>query len=326
MAAERPAAFPSAQESAETEFQAPPMKKLPKPIRILLVLTVLFFILYEVKCLLSEPVADHPYFNPNHFWVIAHRGGRSLGPESTLYTFRRAVEIGVDVLELDVQITKDGQLVILHDGTVDRTTNATGQVRNYSLAELKKLDAAYRWTPGNGRTYPLRNQQIKIPTLNEVFETFPETRINIEIKDAESDLIPSLCRSIRDFHMTEKVMVASFDAGALKRFRGICPEVATSAGSTEAILFYSLQKMYMEASYSPDAQALQVPEYLGDLQVVNRRFLEAAHARNMRVHVWTVNDIASMKRLLKLGVDGIMTDYPDRLMKLLNNRGDRNFH
>jgi glycerophosphoryl diester phosphodiesterase len=292
------------------------MNKLLKPIRILLGIFVLFFILYEVKCLLSEPVPDHPYFNPDGFLVIAHRGGRSLGPESTLYTFQRAVDIGVDVLEIDVQSTKDGHLVILHDGTLDRTTNATGEVNNYTLAELKKFDAAYRWSPKNGRAYPLQNKQVKIPTLVEVFETFPETRLNIEIKESQPDVIPSLCHLIRDYHMTKKVMVASFDAGALKRFRAMCPEVATSAGSTEAILFYSLQKMHMEASYSPDARALQVPEYFVGLQVVNRRFLEAAHARNMRVHVWTVNDIDSMKRLLKLGVDGIMTDYPDRLLEL----------
>jgi glycerophosphoryl diester phosphodiesterase len=286
-------------------------------LRIFLGLFIVLFILYEVACYLAKPAPNHSFFIPRGFLVIAHRGGRSLGPESTLYTFQRAVDAGVDVLEIDVQSTRDGHLVILHDSTVDRTTNATGQVKNYTLAELKRLDAAYRWSLNNARVHPLRNKQITIPTLVELFETFPETRVNIEIKNTEPDMIPSLCRIIQEHRMSEKVMVASFNTNTLKKFRSICPGIATSAGSSEAILFYALQKMRMEAAYSPNAQALQVPEYYGSLQVVNRRFLEAAHARNLRVHVWTVNDVDSMKRLLKLGVDGIMTDYPNRLLALL---------
>jgi len=138
-----------------------------------------------------------------------------------------------------------------------------------------------------------------------------------EIKDPKLSEIPSFCGSIRDHNMSTKVMVASFDAGVLKEFRLVCPEVATSAGFTEAFLFYFLQKIRMESVYSPDMQAMQIPETRDNRQVVNRRFVEAAHARNMRVHVWTINDIESMKQYLKLGVDGIMTDYPDRLIKLL---------
>jgi glycerophosphoryl diester phosphodiesterase len=166
----------------------------------------------------------------------------------------------------------------------------------------------------------LRNKGIKIPTLAEVFNAFPQTRINLKIKDARSGTIQSLCRMIPSHHMTEKVMVASFDANSLKEFRSLCPRVATSAGSSEALLFYGLQKLYLESVYSPDAQALQVPQSYQDLRVINTRFIEAAHARNMRVQVWTVNDIDSMKRLLKLGVDGIMTDYPQRLLELLKKQ------
>ncbi len=115
-------------------------------------------------------------------------------------------------------------------------------------------------------------------------------------------------------------MIASFSTGALKKFRAICPTVATSAGTSEAIWFYALQKMHMESAYTPNAQTLQVPENSGDLQVVNKKFVEAAHARNMRVQVWTVNDIDSMKRLLKHGVDGIMTDYPQKLIAILKKK------
>ncbi len=296
------------------------MKMPQKRFKTLLVLLLILIIGYEILCLFARPVPDHPYFTSNKFLVIAHRGGRSLGPENTLYTYRNAVKLGVDVFEMDVRGTKEGALVALHDDTVARTTNATGPVENYTLAELKKLDAAYRWTPDNGRTFPLRNKGIVIPTLAEVFNAFPQTKMNLEIKDPRSSAIRSLCRLIREQHMTEKVMIASFDAGSLREFRAVCPRVATSAGSSEAMLFYGLQKLYLESAYSPDAQALQVPRAYGDLRIVNRRFIEAAHARNMRVQVWTVNDIDAMNSLLKQGVDGIMTDYPQRLLELLEKR------
>ena len=269
-------------------------------------------------CLIAKPVSNHPYFNPDDFLVIAHRGGRSLGPESTLYTFQRALDIGVDVLEVDIRTTKDGQPILLHDRTVDRTTNGTGPVDNFTLAKLKTLDAGYRWTPDHGQTFPLRGKGLTIPTLAEVFQAFPNARINIEIKESRIAENANLCRLIRTYQKTHRVMVASFDVSQLKKFRKQCPEVATSAGAREAFLFYGLQWAHLENLYSPSAQALQVPEYYGSRQVVTPRFLEAAHARNMCVHVWTVNDTNSMQQLINLGVDGIMTDYPEKLLGLLD--------
>jgi glycerophosphoryl diester phosphodiesterase len=272
---------------------------------------------YAVLFLIAKPVSDHPYFSPDNFWVIAHRGGRSLGPESTLYTFQCALELGVDVLEVDIRTTKDGQLILLHDRTVDRTTNGTGPVNNYTLAKLKTLDAGYRWSPDRGQTFPMRGKGLTVPTLAEVFKTFPNARINIELKESRTVEIASLCRLIQDYQKTHQVMVASFDVSQLNKFREQCPQVATSAGAREAFLFYGVQWAHLEHLYSPPAQALQVPQYYGNRQVVTPRFLEAAHDRNMRVHVWTVNDRQSMQQLINLGVDGIMTDDPERLLRLL---------
>jgi glycerophosphoryl diester phosphodiesterase len=274
-------------------------------------------IAYVVLSSMSKPVSDHPYLNPDNFWVIAHRGGHSLGPESTLYTFKRALEIGVDVLEVDIRTTKDGEPILLHDRTVDRTTNGTGPVDNFTLAKLKTLDAGYGWSPDHGQTFPLRGKGLTIPTLAEVFKAFPSARINIEIKESRTAEISRLCQLIQDYQKTNLVMVASFDVSQLNEFRKQCPEVATSAGAREAFLFYGLQWAHLENLYFPRAQALQVPQYYGNRQVVTPRFLEAAHDRNMRVHVWTVNDTHSMQQLINLGVDGIMTDYPERLLQLL---------
>ncbi len=292
----------------------------PKFIKALLGLFLIFFVIYGILYALARPISDHLYFKPDKFLAIAHRGGRSLGPENTLYTFKRAVELGTDVLEMDLQTTSDGALVILHDREVERTTNGTGAVDSFTLSELKKLDAGFRWSPDNSRSYPLRNKGVTIPTLTEVFKAFPDTRINIEIKSSQVNTIQNFCRTIRDHGMSEKVMVACFDSGKLGEFRSLCPEVATSTGASEAAMFYWLQWANLESAYSPSAQALQIPEVYGQYRIATRRFLDAAHARNMRVHVWTVNDIESMQQLIDLGVDGIMTDYPERLEKIL--KGD----
>jgi glycerophosphoryl diester phosphodiesterase len=293
---------------------------LPKRIKTWLVLLLILLIVYDILCWVADPAPDHPYFQTDKFLVIAHRGGRSLGPEGTLYTFRKAVDLGVDVLEMDVRSTADGQLIILHDRALTRTTGTAGLIENFTLSEVKKLDAAYHWTTDSGRSFPLRNTGIRIPTVAEVFQAFSKTKMIIEIKDYRSDAVQSLCGLIRDHQMSEKVMVASFETDSLKEFRSLCPRVATSAPTAEATLFYILQRLYLEAAYSPEALVLQVPEALRDLPIVTRRFIEAAHARNMRVQVWTVNDINSMKRLVDLGVDGIMTDYPQRLLKVINNQ------
>jgi glycerophosphoryl diester phosphodiesterase len=287
-----------------------------KRLKYVLGVPLSLMLLLGVLRLIADPVPDHPYFNPDKFLVIAHRGGRDLGPENTLYTFQRAVDLGVDVLEMDVHRTQDGKFVVLHDTTVDRTTDGTGPADRYTLAELKKLDAAYHWSPDNGKSFPLRGKGLSIPALWEVFDAFPKTRINIEIKDPDQTGLSALCRLIHDHGMSQKVMVASFEAGALKKFRTTCPGVATSAGTSEALFFYVLQKMHLESVYTPSAQALQVPQAYGDLQVVTKRFVEAAHARNLKVHVWTVNGADAIEDLLQLGVDGIMSDNPQRLLEV----------
>ncbi|UCF90637.1 MAG: glycerophosphodiester phosphodiesterase [Desulfobacterales bacterium] len=296
---------------------------MPKKLAGILLGSILAALLgYEVLCFLARPVPEHAFFNPDRFLVIAHRGGRGLGPEGTLYTFQRAVRMGADVLEMDLRRTRDGTLVLLHDPTVERTTNGTGEVRNFALAALQKLDAGYRWTPDNGRTFPLRGKSLTIPTLAEVFAAFPKTRMNIEIKDAQPSTVKSFCRMIQAHDKTEQVLVASFDAGPLKQFRAECPDVATSAAGAEAFFFNGLQKVRLEAVYAPEAEALQVPAHYGNQPVVTPRLVAAAHARNLRIHVWTVNDAARMRHFLELGVDGIITDYPDRLLNLLH-RGER---
>jgi glycerophosphoryl diester phosphodiesterase len=267
----------------------------------------------------GERAADHPFFKGDgpRTLVIAHRGGAGLWPENTLHAFARAAESGADMIELDVRSTADGALVVFHDATVERTTGGAGAVGEMSLGELKRLDAAYRWTPDGGKTFPLRGGGVVVPTLEEVFEALPEMRFVIEPKRGTPSAAQSLCRVVRGRGMGEKVLVASFNQTVLDEFRRECTGVATSAGPGEVSKFLALSKAGLGASYTPAMQALQIPEYAGGVRVITGSLVEAAHERNLKVHAWTVNDEASMRGLIALGVDGIMTDYPDRLLSLL---------
>lgn len=267
----------------------------------------------------SAPAPERAFFRlgaPRPL-VIAHRGGAGLWPENTLHAFERAAALGADVIETDVRLTADGALVLIHDATVERTTDGAGRVADLTLAELKRLDAGHRFTPDGGRTFPHRGRGLTIPTLAEAFALANGRRFNLEPKDDSPALVTALCRALREHGMVERVVVAAFRQATLEQFRRECPEVATAASASEASAFLARYKAGLAASYSPPMQALQVPEYAGAMQVLTRDFVAAAQARNLHVHAWTVNSTEDMRRLLDMGVDGIMTDYPDRLLELL---------
>jgi glycerophosphoryl diester phosphodiesterase len=284
---------------------------------VLVIMSIIYGSLATTK---GEPATEYGFFKQETKkpLVIAHRGGAGLYPENTLQAFQNASDLGVDVLELDVRSTSDGTLVVLHDATVDRTTDAAGKVNEKTLDEVKKLNAGFRFSTDQGKTYPHRGGKFSIPTLREVFSAFPAMKFNIEPKQAEPSIIAPLCELIKEFKLTDKVVIGSFNQTILDEFRSGCPQVATSAGPSEASKFLAMYKTGLSESYSPAMQALQIPEKLAGVQVVTKEFVEAAHERNLEVHVWTVNETADMRRLLDIGVDGIMTDYPDRLIHLLN--------
>src|ERR1043165_3821623 len=190
------------------------------------------------------PMHEHTYFrvDASRPLVIAHRGGAGLWPENTLYAFERAVALGVDVIETDVRTTAEGELVVLHDELVDRTTDGSGPVNAMTLAEVKRLDAAYHFSTDGGRSFPLRGTGVTVPTLREVFDALPHMRFNIEPKQGTPSLAVPLCRLIRERGMTKRVMVGSFSGSTLQEFRHECPEVATSASADEVASFLALQE------------------------------------------------------------------------------------
>lgn len=256
--------------------------------------------------------------------VIAHQGGDGVWPGDTMYAFENAVNIGADVLEMDAHITKDGQIVLMHDEQVDRTTNGTGLIEDLSLAELKQLDAAYRWSQDGGQTFPFRGQGIQVPTLEELFQAFPQMRYVIEIKLTKNPIDKPLCELIRQHNMQDKVVIASFHDEAMQNFRETCPEVATSASRGEVTKFVLLGKIFLSGLIAPHYQSIQPPydpQESMNIPVMTKRFIREAHAKNVKVEPWTVDDPELMKQYIGWGVDGIMTDRPDIMMEVLKDLG-----
>ena len=268
-----------------------------------------------------EKIRDHPYFKLPEPWAIAHRGGRGLWPENTLFALERAQALGVDVLDIDLRTTSDGVLVVMHDATVDRTTNAHGRVDSMALAELRKLDAGFRFESGSGQ-FPFRARGIQVPMFEEVLTRFPETRINVEMKDFTSELAVKLCRMIEQHSATERVLAGSFPQDAMEAFRESCPSVATSATLRESLVLYQLHRMYLANIYRGPAVALQIPETIRGRRVLDTGLLQLSREYNLKVQVWTVNEEADMKRLLEMGVHAVLTDYPDRLLRLMGRKID----
>lgn len=255
------------------------------------------------------------------FFATAHRGGEGQWPSNTLYAFERALALGMDVLETDIHASADGALVIRHDPTVDSTTDGIGRIYDLTLTQIKALDAGATWTADGGQTFPFRGLGITVPTLLEVFQAFPQARLSIDIKPKDPAVVDALCQTLRAYDKLKQVVVGSFHDSQLRRFRLLCPEVDTAAGVSETRSFFLLSRAGLSRLYRSPAKAFMIPEYAGRLHVVTPGFVREAHARGLQVHVWTVSEAGDMRRLIDWGVDGIITDYPERLIALLN-RGD----
>jgi len=267
--------------------------------------------------------------------AYAHQGGAWESPSSTLHAIAHALDTGATGIELDVHATTDGELVVCHDATVDRTTAGTGTIASFTLEELRQMDFSYWWIPGADVTparpaadYPLRgrapeDRSLGIATLREVLERFPRVVLNLDIKQTAPVVAPyeeTLARLLAEYGRSDDVIVASFLDPATDAFRQYAPSVPTSAGT---IATAEAWRAVQAGEEMPDiaAVAYQVPERHGDLVVVDERFVAAAHEAGKAVHVWTVNDTESMERLLDLGVDGIISDVPTTLCGVLSSRG-----
>ncbi|ATW47496.1 glycerophosphodiester phosphodiesterase family protein [Streptomyces peucetius] len=246
----------------------------------------------------------HPYLDHPSTLAFAHRGGAADGIENTAAAFRRAADAGYRYFETDVHTTADGRLVAFHDATLDRVTDARGRIAALPWSEVQKARVAGR---------------EPLALFEELLEEFPEARWNVDLK-AESALVP-LVDLIRRTDAFDRVCVGSFSEGRVTRAMRLAgPRLATSYG-VRGVLGLRLGAYGIPTAVRSGAVCAQVPETQGGIRVVDRRFVRAAHARGLQVHVWTVNDADRMATLLDLGVDGIMTDHLETLRTVLTDRG-----
>jgi len=254
----------------------------------------------------------HPYFAGSPL-LIAHRGGAGLAPENTLAAFENAVfQWGADMLEMDVRSTRDGEVVVIHDETVDRTTDGTGRVEGFTLRELQNLDAGYRFQDPGG-IHSFRGGGVTIPRFEDVLVGLPGIRMNVEAKDSTS--APGLVDIILRQGAQDRVLVAA--EWERNREAAVGYPGPWGASRRDLSRFFLLIHTPFGRNHTPSCDALQVPEIHRGIRILSQRFLKEAHARNLPIHVWTVDDPRDMRRLVSLGVDGIQTDRPDLLSPVL---------
>ena len=287
--------------------------------RILLLFAVAAAAAFVAVNLVPEHELDTVYFDIPKPMAIAHQGGDGLRPSNTLPAFQHAVDLGVDVLEMDVHLTSDHKVVVMHDDTVNRTTDGAGALAEMSLAEVKELDAAYRWPYRDG-AHPYRGQDVRVPTLAEVITRFPELRFNVEIKPDSAEAGRAVCAELERLEVADRVLVASFHPAAMDAFRDACPRVPTSAYEREVRWFYALYRIGLVRLARPTAAALQVPPRAGNLDLTDRGFIAATRDQGLNIDFWTIDDPAEMLALTRRGAGGIITDRPDLLLEVLGRR------
>lgn len=254
---------------------------------------------------------------------IAHRGGAALAPEETLEAFAKSEEAGADMFEYDVHITKDGHLIASHDATVDRITTGTGYINDLTLTEIKALDAGEKFVDVNGES-PYKGQGVQLATVEEIFLLFPHKRAVIELKDTNRPELyeamnQEIWRLIQQYNMEDKVIIASFDHKINQRFKEISNgQVAIGAGESEATSYLTKMILRLNGIAHTDAQAFQLPTTQHGLDLTQKNIINGSRQRGLDVYYWTINDEETMRDLIAKGVDGIMTDNPELLEKVLN--------
>ena len=263
----------------------------------------------------------------------AHQGGAKEAPSSTMHAFRTAVANGADALEMDVHATADGELVVCHDATLDRTTEGTGRIADHPLPQLRKLDNAHWFVAGHESTFTAepeeyvlrgrarRDPSFGIATVREVLEEFPNVFLNFDIKETVpvvDGYEAALAALLKEFGRTDDVLVASFHDVALERFRAAGPAIHTVLGlAATTALWQWVNQGAAKPTILPSEKAVQPPDRFGPLQVTNERFVEAAHELGLAVHVWTIDEPEPMAEQLAYGVDGVITNCPRLLRQVL---------
>jgi glycerophosphoryl diester phosphodiesterase len=270
-------------------------------------------------------VVPHPYFDLVTPIVIGHRGCAAEVPENTLASFRAGLEAGAGILESDVHLTRDGVPVLIHDEDVGRVSDGSGRVAAHTLAELKRLDAGYRFRRAGVPGHPYRGHSLRIPTLQEAFEAFPDARFNLELKEDLPGIVERSVELVAASGREARTLLTAADDAIMARLhRRLDAEAVSAARGASAGDVVAFVRAAAEGTAPPPGpMALQVPTEFGGRPLVTPEFVSHAHAHELQVHVWTIDEPEEMSRLLELGVDGIVTNHPARLAQLIEGRGGR---
>lgn len=253
-------------------------------------------------------VLVHPYVANRHPIVLAHQGDSVHAPENTLPAFAMAVQRGTDILETDVHWTSDGEIVISHDGTVDRCSDGHGAISELTLAELKRLDFGYRFSPDGGQTYPFRGKGVTIPTLRELLTAHPTIRVNVDVKPDPPRSLRTLLQLLDDLRAMDRVLIASFHHTVLVQIRSMNRQIATSASPREVAEAMLRSRFVTRQRYDCPYDALQIPLRFYGITVVTDHLVRWAHQQRLKVHVWTIDQPIEMEALLLRGIDGIVSN------------------
>ena len=256
--------------------------------------------------------------------VIAHGGSKLLFPENTMMAFDGSVQLGADILEIDVMMTKDSVLVCHHDETIDRMSNGSGKLAYTRYEDLLEYNFAYGFEDLNGK-YPFKDSNVSITKLEDVFEKYNTMTYIVEIKDKSGHgklAGEILADMIKDRQLAKQIIVGSFHDKVLVHFYEYSEgRIPISTSQKEAVKFTITSKSFMGAVYRPEAVALQLPVKSNGLNLGTKRVINSAHKHNMAVQYWTINDKDVMEELIEKGADGIITDRPDLMWELLGEMG-----
>jgi glycerophosphoryl diester phosphodiesterase len=262
------------------------------------------------------PGAPHPFVRAEPPVVIAHRGASDDAPENTIPAFQAAVDLGCRYLETDAHVTRDGIVVAFHDHRLDNRTDRHGEIEALDIAQVEQGDAGFHFAGADG-TFPFRGRDVRVPRLEEVLSRWPDAYVNI---DPKTDRCVEPLVALLDRHQAwERVCIGAFSDRRLARVRALsrgraCTSMGPAATATARLAAATGRMPRL------GADCLQVPPRRHGVTIVSERFVRAAHRSKLPVHVWTIDDAATMRHLLDLGVDGIMTNRPRLLFEVLAHR------
>jgi len=259
------------------------------------------------------------FFAPTLPRIFGHRGSAGTRPENTLESFAAAVAAGVEYLEFDLHMTNDGEVVVAHDEHLQRMCGLDRRIAEMTYAELATVDAGRMFSP-DGVAFPFRDKGLRVPRLADVLAAFPKLLMILEVKQVEPSVVAPALDLIDRAGLRRRVLVASEHQLPLDEIRKLAPEIPTNFSYLESGQFFQAMAAH-DPAYRPPGDAIQISHFYENWELVTRESVEFAHRLGLEMHVFTVNEKAEMNQLLDFGVDGLITDFPQRALEVEHRRG-----